>query len=164
MRSRPTAFVAASLFGMLAGTPASAQAQVECAKLLTAAEVQAAAGPGFESLVTEESQHGKSLCVWLLDRKPDPKAISVTFWTRKASAAADLAQLFETQVQRAEGLHQNKREMLKDIGSRVAFVPGKRPGAMKLVIVQTKDGIAYVETDYLEREQVLGVAKAIIAP
>lgn len=141
----------------------TAHADALCARLLTAPEVQAAAGPGFNSVAQEEPEPGRSECVWLLDHPSGPRAISMRHW-RTAAAGGDLAKFFEAQAAKAEQLHGNKREALSGIGVRAALVPGKKPGAMAVVIVQTADGVAYLETDSVERSQVLALAKAIAAP
>jgi hypothetical protein len=143
--------------------PRAAAAQPPCARLLTAAEVSAAAGPGFTSVGTEEPEPGKSECIWLLDGAA-PRAISFTWWQRGAVAGGDLAAFFETQAQRAEKLHGTTREPLSGIGAGAVLVPGKKPGAMAIVVVRTADGVAYVETDALERAQVVGVGRAVAAP
>ncbi|MCM3878190.1 MAG: hypothetical protein NEA02_17465 [Thermoanaerobaculia bacterium] len=101
--------------------------------------------------------------MWLLESSPNPKAIAFRFWQASA-APAGLPALFETQATKAEKLHGNKRELLDGIGARAALVPGKKPGAMAVLVVQTAEGVAYVETDYLERPQILRLARAIVAP
>jgi hypothetical protein len=154
---------AAVLVGVsLAATPA-VQADAHCAKVLTASEVQAAAGAGFASVGEEEPEPGRSECVWLLERAQNPKAISIRFW-RIAAAGGDPAKFFETQAAKAEQVHGNEREALSGIGQRAVLVPGKKPGAMTVVVLQTADGVAYVETDYVERAEVLGLARAVAAP
>jgi hypothetical protein len=148
---------------MGAGLAVRADASLQCARLLTAAEVAAAAGPGFKAVGQEEPAAGKSECVWLLE-SANPKAISLTYSQRSAVPSGDLAQFFEAQAKRAEQLHENKREALDGVGAKAFLVPGKKPGAMAILIVQTSDGVAYAETDQLERAELLRLAKAIAAP
>ena len=131
---------------------------------LGAGPCDAAAGAGFENVGEDEPETGKSECIWLLDRAPNPKAVVVTFWQKKAVPGGDLAAFFETQAKRAEAVHENKREKLPGIGAAAALVPGMKPGAMAVLIVQTAEGVAYVETDYLVRSQVTDIAKAVAAP
>ena len=146
-----------------AGVAAPADAQLQCARLLTAAEVEASVGAGFKDVAKEEPAAGKSECIWLSETAT-PKAISLTFSQRSAVPSGDLAQFFEAQVKRAEQLHGNTRELLEGMGANTALVPGKKPGAMAILVVQTSDGVGYAETDQLQRAELLRLAKAIAAP
>lgn len=161
MRSNVIAAAAFFLFAIGSAGATEGDASIPCMRLLSAVEMDAAVGPGFENVGHEEPEAGRSECIWLLDRKPDPKAVSFTFWQRGAVADADLGAFFETQARRAEAVHANKREILAGIGVAAALVPGKKPGSMAVLIVQTTQGVAYVETDYLERPQIIRVAEAI---
>jgi hypothetical protein len=161
VRSSARVVLAVSLSTIGVGAPA--QAQVPCARLLTAAEVEAAAGAGFKELGKEETAAGKSECMWLLEAA-NPKAIGLTFSQPSAVPGGDLAKFFAAAVSHAEGLHENKREALEGMGASAALIPGKKPGKMAILVLQMKDGVAYVETDQLERAQLLRLAKAIAAP
>lgn len=161
MRSTTTAFLTISLIAL--GFSGDAAPPPPCARLLTAAEVAAAAGPGFKDVGQEASKAGESECVWLLEGGANPKAIAFRF-SQGTAAPAGLLALFETQATKAEKLHGNKREALDGFGARAALVPGKKPGAMAVLVVETPEGVAYVETDYLERPQILRLARAIVAP
>jgi hypothetical protein len=157
----PVVLTVVSVFA--GGIGPAAAAEVPCARLLTAAEVEAAAGPGFKELGKEETAAGKSECMWLLEAA-NPKAIGLTFSQPGAVPDGDLAKFFTAAVSHAEGLHENKREALEGIGASAALIPGKKPGKMAILVLQMKDGVAYVETDQLERAQLLRLAKAIAAP
>lgn len=162
MRSNMTTALLVFAIGTVGAT--AGPAPLPCSRLLTAIEIATAAGPGFENVGHEEPESGKSECIWLLDSKPNPKAVLFTFWQRSAVAGSDLSAFFETQVKRAEAVHENKREILDGIGAATALIPGKKPGAMAVLIVQTPEGIAYIETDYLERPQLISIAEAVVAP
>jgi hypothetical protein len=162
MRTTTTASSLLLLLAFGASAASATAAPPACSRLLTAAELAAAAGPGFEDLGQSELEPGQSSCLWLLDRTPNPAAVAFTFWER--GAAADRTPLFDAQLKRAETLHENPHELLQGIGLRAALVPGKRPGAMAVLVLETDQGVAYAETDYLERAQVLGLAKAIAGP
>ena len=77
MRTSVTLAVAlsVSLAAAGAGGVLAANPPIACARLLSAAEVEAAVGPGFEDVGQEEPEPGKSECIWLLDSKPKPRAV-----------------------------------------------------------------------------------------
>ncbi len=162
MSSRSAVVVIAVLLVSHAGN--AADAPVPCGRILTPAEVKDVAGPGWQSLGQEETGAGKSECTWLREDGRKPKAIAVTYWTRDALKGSSLADHFEAQARRAEKVHENGREALAGIGERAVLVPGKKPGAMAVLVLQTPAGVAYVETDYLERSQLLSLARAVAAP
>lgn len=163
MSSRSAVVVIAILLAAPRGGSA-ADAPVPCGRILTAAEVKDVAGPGWISLGQEETEPGKSECTWLREDGRNPKAIAVTYWTRDAVKGTSLANHFEAQAKRAETVHENRREALEGIGERAVLVAGKKPGAMAVLVLQTPAGVAYVETDYLERSQLLLLARAAAAP
>lgn len=142
----------------------AANAPVPCSRILTEGEVKAAAGPGWTNLGQEETESGKSECTWLRQDGANPKAIVFTWWTRDAVKGSSLADYFEAQAKRAETVHENRREALEGIGEGAVLVPGKKPGAMAVLVIRTAAGVAYIETDYLERPQLLRLARAIAAP
>ena len=142
----------------------AADAPVPCGRILTPAEVKDVAGPGWLSLGQEETEPGKSECTWLLEDGRNPKAIAVTYWTQDAVKGSSLASHFEAQAKRAEAVHESRREALDGIGEKAVLVPGKKPGAMAVLVLQTSTGVAYVETDYLERSQLPRLARAAAAP
>jgi len=162
MSSRSAVVVIAVLLASHGGN--AADAPVPCGRILTRAEVQDVAGPGWQSLGQEETGAGKSECTWLREDGRKPKAIAVTYWTRDAVKGSSLADHFEAQARRAEKVHENGREALAGIGERAVLVPGKKPGAMAVLVLQTAAGVAYIETDYLERSQLLRLARAAAAP
>lgn len=102
------------------------------------------------------------MCTWLLETGANPKAIQ--FSLRQPRGAPGLPALFESEVLKAEKVHGTKREALDGIGARAALIAGMKPGAMHVLVIQTATAVAYVETDYLERPQLLRLAKAIAAP
>lgn len=152
------------VFLLPAAAGADAAGPAPCGLVLTAAEVKEAAGDGWASLGQEQPEPGKSECTWLREDGPNPRAIALTYWARDAVKGAVPAGLFETQAKRAETVHANSREILPGIGEKAVLVPGKRPGAMAVLVLQTSAGVAYVETDYLERPQLLRLARAIATP
>lgn len=162
MSSRSAVVVIAVLLVSHVGS--AADAPVPCGRILTPAEVKDVAGPGWQSLGQEETEPGKSECTWLREDGRNPKAIVLTYWTRDAVKGSSLADHFEAQARRAETVHENRREALAGIGERAVLVPGKKPGAMAVLVIQTAAGIAYVETDYLERSQLLRLARAAAEP
>jgi hypothetical protein len=161
VRSSSLAVSAGLLFTVFTGGASAADAPPACAKLLTAAEIGSAVGLGFQSVNQEESAPGVSDCMWLLDQNPNPKAIGVLFTQKSAAPGGNWPGFFEDRVKHAEQVHESKREAVPGMGTRAALVPGKKPGAMILLIVEMPEGVAYVETDYLDRAQVLRVGKAI---
>lgn len=164
MGSKAAVVLTLFLFAIGAGTATGADAPLPCARLLTASELREAAGPGWKALGQEEPEAGNSECTWLLESGANPKAVLLTYWKKSAIGAADLPGFFELQAKRAETAHGNGREVLEGIGARAALVPGKKPGAMAVLILQTADGVAYVETDDLERPQLLRLARAVAEP
>jgi hypothetical protein len=156
MRPNLTAALALSVLAL--SVASFAAEPVPCAQLLTAAEVESAVGSGFQNLGQESSEPGKSGCMWLRESTPNPKAIQLRF----QQGTTGLPELFEAQAKKAEDLHGNKREALSGIGVKAAMVPGAKPGAMIVVVVQTKEGVAYLETDYIEPARAVALAKAIV--
>ena len=164
MGTKAAAVLTLFLFAVSAGAATGADGPLPCAWRLTASELKEAAGDGWKDLGQEEPEAGKSVCTWLLESGANPRAVLLTFWKKSAVKGADLPGFFEAQTKRAETLHGNEREILEGIGARTALVPGKKPGAMAVLILQTAEGISYVETDYLERLQLLRLARAVATP
>lgn len=139
--------VACSLIGSAAVSDAAT-----CASLLTAAEVEAAAGKGFQDMGPTDRGEGESECGWM-SRAGGFKLIAVSFWDKRA---AD----YESDIATLEEATGTKREAVAGLGNAVLL----KNGEQIVAIVSTAGGLARVGTNGLTRPQVVAVAKAVAGP
>lgn len=150
---RTTAFVLFSAAAAVAFSVPAAQAAT-CAELLTAAEVKAAAGPGFEDMGAEDRGDGETLCPWMA-RGAGFKSIALTFWSGKDAA------FFDNVIESAESATGAKREAVPGAGRRAALV---RYEDQLTVVIETADGIGRLITNGLTPAQVKAMAAAVAGP
>jgi hypothetical protein len=125
-----------------------------CASLLTATEIEAAAGKGFEDMGPTDRGEGQSECPWM-SRAGGFKLVAVTFWDGKTAAdyEADLAAMEEAVSA--------KREVLAGMGGGAALV---KNAEQLVAVVRTAGGFARVVTNGLTKAQVTALAKAVAGP
>jgi hypothetical protein len=154
---------------LLVAQPVGAQAKkaepsLLCATLLTAAELEAAAGATFEKSEPLERGEGYSECSWTV--RDGSRTVTLSFWEPRAMSggmvsASSPEEYFEMIVKSAEDTHEVKRETLQDIGLQAAFVTHSD---LRVVFLQTPKGVAHVLTAGVTKAQAVAVAKAVAAP
>jgi len=171
--SRPYIFISSSLglatFCLLLPGLALAQsagsAPATCMTLLTADELTKAVGAKLEDMGADTRSEGETECPWMLRGGGAFKTVSVQFFdSRHIKASPNEStpdKFFETYVSAAEGVGSGKRELLKGIGQKAAFVPSD---PQTLVIVQRADGIARIVANGLTKAQTIAVARAVATP
>ena len=137
----------------LVAPAAFASAATNCATLLTAAEVEAAAGKGFEDMGPTDRGEGESECAWMSRGAGGFKLIAVSFWDNRAAE-------YESDIATMEGATGAKREAVPGVASAVLL-----KNAQQIVaIVSTAGGLARVATNGLTKPQVTALARAVSGP
>jgi hypothetical protein len=141
---------AVSLIAPAAGTAAAAT----CATLLTAPEVEAAAGKGFEDQGPSDRGEGESECAWMSRGAGGFKLVAVSFWDNKSQAD------YEEDIAGREEATGTKREAIAGL-ARAALM---KNGEQLVAIVHTAGGLARVVSNGLTKAQVIAIAKAVAGP
>jgi len=137
-----------------AAFPVRAAEAATCAELLTAAEVTAAAGAGFEAVGPEDRGNGETMCPWMA-RGGGFKTVALTFWSGKDAA------FFDDLVGSAESVTGGKREALPGAGRRAALV---RYEEQLTLVLETADGVGRLITNGVTPAQVKALAVAVAGP
>ena len=152
------------LFAM-SSTVAGAQApEVTCAKMLPAAKLQAAAGPGFQVADARMDKSGELACAWMRRGNGAFATVSVQYYDKKyiASANAKTADAFwEDLIAPIETMNKSKREPISGVDKRAVLVPAE---PQRLIIIQRDDGLVRIVMNSLSKAQAIAVAKAVAAP
>ena len=143
--------VAVSLIAPAAG----AAAPTTCASLLTASEVEAAAGKGFEDMGPDDRGEGVSECAWMSRGAGGFKLVAVTFRAEKGEEE------FEAELVSMEEAAGGKREALAGVEGKAALL---KFGEQLVAVVYTAGGVARVAANGLTRAQVTALARAVAGP
>jgi hypothetical protein len=148
------------VFAAVAAPASAADSALMCAKLLTADEVKAAVGPGFQDMGPDKRKEGETGCSWMKRGEGEFKTVHLSFYEPAAMEGSADA-FFETLVKAAEEVGSSKRELLKGIGLRAARVPY---GEQMRVLVQTTGGVGLIAAFGVTKEQAIAVARAVANP
>ncbi len=144
-------------------TAAAARAESPtCAALLTAAELEAAAGKGFEDMGPSRSGVGHTECSWM-SRAGGFKIVALTFWDAdgvrdEIESDGGPAELFEIQVKSMEEVGGGKREPIAGVGGGAVLL---KNAEQLVAFLPTSGGLARVVANGLTRAQVTALAKAV---
>lgn len=145
------------------GLAQTAAGPLPCERLLTAAELEKAVAPGFQSMGPEERNPGESECSWMLRGHSGFKTVSLQFYDLKYIASGEVNNtpdaFFADLTAPLEGFR-GKAEPLPGIGTRAALIPAE---PQRLAVVQTPEGVARIVGNNLTRAQTIAVAKAVAA-
>jgi hypothetical protein len=134
---------------------AGATAAPTCASLLTASEVAAAAGKGFEDMGPEDRGEGETECGWMSRGAGGFKLVAVTFRAEKG------VEEYEAELASMEEAGGGKREALAGVEGKAALL---KFGEQLVAVVHTAGGVARVGTNGLTKPQVTALAKAVAGP
>lgn len=136
-----------------------ADAGVRCDAVLTAAEATAVVGESYAGPVVDQPRPGFTRCEW----QGNDSNFGFTFASLKAIAddGTTAAQAFDIDLQAVES-DTKKREALPGLAVAAATVDLGDGGA--LLEVQRADGVARMILYKIDREKMLGLAKAIATP
>jgi hypothetical protein len=143
----------------LAALPKGASAQeteLACARLLTAGELKAAAGPGFEAMGPQKRKDGETECNWL-GRQGGFRTVAFSFFEPPAIEGS-IAAHFDSLVKWAEEVASTKHEPVAGVGERAVLV---RHGDQLRMLVQTKAGVGMIVANGLTKAQAEAVGKAV---
>jgi hypothetical protein len=135
-----------------------------CARLLTAADLKAATGATLEQSEPIERGEGYSECGWTV--RDGSRTVTLSFWEPSAMSggmvsASSPEEYFEMLVKSAEDTHEVKRETLKGVGLRAAFLTHSD---LMVVFLQTPEGVGHIMATGATKAQTVAVAKAVAAP
>lgn len=140
---------------ILIAPAAGASAAPTCASLLTAPEVEAAAGKGFEDMGPTDRGEGESECAWMSRGAGGFKLVAVTFRAEKG------AKEYEAELASMEEAAGGKREAMAGVAGKAALL---KFGEQLVAVVHTAGGVARVATNGLTKAQVTALAKAVSGP
>ena len=157
---RTSTFALLAVTFSVAAAAAAAEAPT-CAALLTAAELEAAAGKGFEDMGPSRSGVGHTECPWM-SRTGGFKIVALTFWDESGvrdelESDGGPAELFETQVKSMEEVAGTKRETIAGVAGGALL----KNAEQLVAFLKTSGGLARVVANGLTKAQVTALAKAV---
>ena len=155
------AIAALALASVTTAKAQPAESEPLCARLLTAAELEAVA-PGSEEMRAVEYSEGHSECSWMVGEG----TLSMTFWepgaVKEALVPADTPEEFyEMHVRSTAEVGGTPGETLEGAGLRSALF---RLEESRTVYLLTKAGVANLVAGGLTDAQVEAAARAVAAP